>query len=109
MLDRKLVGWVERSETHRSIVRWRNMMGFASALPILRTVLTQFLSGEAIVGTAKPPAEFAIDVLQDDHIGVDVRLVAGLGFLGGKLEEPGRTPRDPRGKTFLIFDQRLFT
>ena len=32
----RCVGWVERSETHRGL-RWvANMMGFASALPILR-------------------------------------------------------------------------
>lgn len=51
------------------------MMDFASALPILRLrsiIVTHLMSGRAIVGTAQSSAKLAIDVLQDDHIGVDI-------------------------------------
>ena len=45
--------------------------------------------GNATVGAAEPPAEFAVDVLHHDHIGVDVGLVVRVEVSGRELVQYG--------------------
>ena len=53
--------------------------------------------GNATVGAAEAPAEFAVDVLHHDHIGVDVGLVVGVEVSGRELVQYRCGLRDDGG------------
>ncbi|MGY4233537.1 hypothetical protein ACVIIW_002484 [Bradyrhizobium sp. USDA 4449] len=60
------------------------------------------MAHEAGLGAAKPPAWLAIDVLQDDHIGVDDGLVAAAELLGRQFVQQGRESATIVAERFCI-------
>ena len=53
--------------------------------------------GNAIVGTAEPPTELAVDILHHHHIRVDVGLVVCVEVSGRELVQHGWAVRDDGG------------
>jgi hypothetical protein len=64
--------------------------------------------GNAIVGAAEPPTQFAVDILHHQNICMDIILVAPVEFSGRELVQHSWALRDDGGRSILHFDKRHF-